>query len=389
MPGALHGVRVIEIGGLGPAPFAAMMLADHGADVLRVERPSKALGSAPSGIGDSREGLSDFDTLNRGRGCVTIDLQHERGLNLLLDLSRTADVLIEGFRPGVTERLGFGPEVVAAINPRLVYGRMTGWGQTGPLAQRAGHDINYISLAGAQAHIGRAGAPPTPPLNLVGDFGGGGMLLAFGICAALLSRASSGLGQVVDAAMIDGSALLMAPLFGASQTGFWNAERGTNFLDSGAPFYDCYECSDGAWISVGALEPKFFAALCEELGLDGSWAERQYDRECWPELRQLLTDSFSSATRDHWAQRFESVDACVSPVLTMAEVGSHGHNRARQVMTQVGQSMQPSPAPRFSNTPAEAPTAAEMPGAHTRAHLLEWGIEPSRIDALTADGVVV
>ena len=301
MPGTLEGLRVIEIGGLGPAPFCAMMLADHGADVLRVERPNKTHTEGA----EVQDDLVGWDILSRGRLSAGIDLKHPDGRDLVRRLAAGADVFIEGFRPGVAERLGIGPDDLCGADPRLVYGRMTGWGRTGPLADRAGHDINYVSVAGAQAHIGRAGQPPTPPLNLVGDFGGGGMLLAFGICAALVHRGISGRGQVVDAAMVDGAALLMAPLFGAHDSGYWSDDRGTNLLDSGAPFYDCYECADGGWVSVGALEPQFFGALMTGLGLDGRPdLPAQNDQPRWPELRAAIAARFRERSRDDWADAF-------------------------------------------------------------------------------------
>lgn len=384
MSGVLEGIRVIEIGGLGPAPFAAMMLADHGAEVIRVDRPDKV----PDAVGGSRPGLSAFDILNRNRPSVAIDLKSREGVDLLLDLADTADVLIEGFRPGVVERLGFGPDIATERNPKLIYARMTGWGQTGPLAPRAGHDINYISVAGAQAHIGRVGQPPTPPLNLVGDFGGGGMMLAFGICAALVNRSMTGHGQVIDAAMIDGSALLMAPLIGAHESGFWSDERGTNMLDSGAPYYDCYQCADGAWISVGALEPQFFAALLSGLGLNADDVPAQHDASRADELRAIFADKFASQPRQRWIDRFADIDACVSPVLTMGEVSTHPHVAARQTMVTVDGATHPAPAPRFSRTPAPSPTTAPSPGADTASALQRWGISAERIDELMATGAI-
>ena len=287
MGGPLDGVKVVELAGIGPAPFAAMVLADLGADVLRIDRPKELRGEPRS---------NPYDVLNRNRSGVTVDLRSDGGVDAVRRLADTADVLVEGFRPGVAERLGLGPDELLGSNDRLVYGRMTGWGQSGPMAPRAGHDLTYLALSGGLAHIGRAGQPPTPPLNLVADFGGGGMLLATGILAALVERATSGRGQVVDAAMVDGAALLMAPLFGAWSSGFWNAERGTNLLDSGAPFYDVYECSDGGWLAVAALEPQFYALLLEGLGLaDDDSLPGQNDHTRWPELRAAIGGSDPTA----------------------------------------------------------------------------------------------
>lgn len=382
--GALAGVRVIELGALGPAPFCAMMLADHGAEVLRIERPNK---SSDPIIGTSAQ-FAAWDVLSRGRRSVGIDLKHPDGRDLVASLAADADVLIEGFRPGVAERLGLGPEDLRAANPRLVYGRMTGWGRRGPLAERAGHDINYLALAGVQAHIGRARQPPTPPLNLVGDFGGGGMLLAFGICAALVSRAATGEGQVVDAAMIDGASLLMAPLAGAHAMGFWSDERGTNLLDSGAPFYDCYECADGGHVSVGAIEAPFFAALLDGLGLDESWAAHQNDRDRWPALRSEVAERFLTRTRDEWAEHFAERDACVAPVLTMGEAPKHPHNAAWGGWIDVAGVPQPGPAPRFSATPAPTPSVPEAPAASTDAALAAWGLSEAELRALRDAGAI-
>lgn len=382
--GALAGLRVLEIGGLGPAPFCAMVLADHGADVLRVERPNKTHTEGA----EVHDDLVGWDILSRGRLSAGVDLKHPDGRALVSRLAADADVFVEGFRPGVAERLGIGPDELCAANALLVYGRMTGWGRTGPLADRAGHDINYVALAGAQAHIGRAGAPPTPPLNLVGDFGGGGMLLAFGICAALVQRSVSGRGQVVDAAMIDGAALLMAPLFGAHSSGYWSDERGTNLLDSGAPFYDCYECADGGFVSVGALEPQFFAALLDGLGIRPADAPDQNDRARWPELRALLADVFRRRPRDEWAAHFADRDACVAPVLTMGEAGDHEHHRARETFVEVAGVSQPAPAPRFSATPAPRPTPPQLAGANTTEVLGRWGVGADELATLRASGAI-
>lgn len=382
--GALAGVRVVEIGGLGPAPFCAMVLADHGADVLRVERPGKAqLDGA-----EVRDDLVAWDVLSRGRRSAAIDLRHPDGRDLVRRLASTADVFVEGFRPGVAERLGVGPDDLCERNPRLVYGRMTGWGRHGPLAARAGHDINYIGLAGPLAHIGRAGDAPAPPLNLVGDFGGGGLLLAFGICAALVERATSGEGQVVDAAMVDGAALLMAPLFGAHASGYWSDERGTNLLDGGAPFYDCYECADARHVSVGALEPKFFAALLDGLGLDAAELPDQHDRSRWPELRAAIGAAFATRPRDEWASRFGDVDACVAPVLTMGEAPGDRHLREWGTFVDVAGVAQPAPAPRFGRTPAATPTPPQVAGANTDDVLAGWGVDAAELGRLRDAGAI-
>ena len=384
MTGALDGIKVIEIGGIGPAPFCAMMLADHGADVLRIERPGKVHTEGA----EVHDDLVGWDILSRGRLSAGVDLKHPAGRELVLRLAADADVFLEGFRPGVAERLGIGPDDLLAANPRLIYGRMTGWGRTGPLADRAGHDVNYVALAGPLAHIGRAGQPPTPPLNLVGDFGGGGMLLAFGVCAALVRRATSGVGQVVDAAMIDGAALLMAPLFGAHDSGYWSDERGTNLLDSGAPFYDCYECADGRYVSVGALEPQFFAALVQGLDLDAAELPAQSDQGRWPELRAAIGARFLTRTRDEWADHFAPLDACVAPVLTMGEAPEHPHHLARGTFVDVAGVRQPRPAPEFSESPAPVPTAPQIAGANTDEVLKAWGVAATELDELRRAGAV-
>jgi len=382
--GALAGVKVVEIGGLGPAPFCAMMLADHGADVVRVERPNKVHTEGA----EVHDDLVGWDIMSRGRLSAGIDIKHDAGRDLVRRLAADADVFLEGFRPGVAERLGIGPDDLRRDHPELVYGRMTGWGRSGPLADRAGHDINYVALAGPLAHIGRVDQPPTPPLNLVGDFGGGGMLLAFGICAALVSRGVTGQGQVVDAAMIDGAALLLAPLFGAHDSGYWSDARGTNLLDSGAPFYDCYECVDGGFVSVGALEPKFYAALLDGLGLDDADLPDQNDQAGWPALRSAIGARFRTRTRDDWARHFADTDACVAPVLTMGEVPDHEHHVARNTFVEVAGVRQPAPAPRFGATPAPIPTAPQIAGANTDAVLERWGIGADERTALRDAGAI-
>ncbi|MEO7428666.1 MAG: CaiB/BaiF CoA-transferase family protein [Acidimicrobiales bacterium] len=376
--GPLAGLRVIEVAGIGPGPFCAMVLADLGADVVRIDRADAAEG----GAGDVR-----FDVLGRGRRSVAVDLKAPGGPEVVLRLAARSDALIEGFRPGVAERLGVGPAACLARNPRLVYGRMTGWGQDGPLAQSAGHDITYASVAGALAHIGRAGQPPTPPLNLVADFGGGGMLLALGLLAGMLHAQRAGAGQVVDAAMVDGTALLMAPFFGASAIGFWSDARGTNLLDSGAPFYDVYRCADGLEIAVGAIEPQFFAVLLDVLELDpASTPGQEADR--WPELRSALTAAFAGRTRRAWLERAAGRDACLAPVLTMRDAASHPHIVARQTILEIDGVPQPAPAPRFSATPTAVPRPGARPGEHTDEVLADAGFTPDEMAALRADGAI-
>lgn len=392
MTGPLAGIRVVELAALGPAPFAAMYLADLGADVVRIDRPRVDArypsGSAELGADGARSLRNPYDVLNRNRSGVGVDLRTPEGVELVFDLVERADVVIEGLRPGSVERLGLGPDVVLERNPRVVYGRMTGWGQSGPLAARAGHDINYAGLSGALAHIGRKGQPPTPPLNLVADFGGGGMLLVAGILAALVERSTSGRGQVVDAAMVDGAALLMAPLFGAWASGFWSAERGTNLLDSGAPFYDCYECADGGWVAVGALEPQFYAALVEGLGLSGEVdVSAQHDAAQWPELRRSFATAFARRPRDEWAEHFAQIDACVTPVLDMGEAPGHPHAQERGAFAQVDGVAQPGPAPRFDRTPPGAPSPS-IERADPHEVLGPWGVDAERVDALQAHGVL-
>ncbi|MCU7726150.1 CoA transferase [Actinoplanes sp. KI2] len=344
MSGPLDGVRVVELAGLAPAPFGCMVLADLGADVVQVDRPG-GTGIPPT-------------PMHRSRRTVTLDLKTEAGVSGLLRLAARADVLVEGYRPGIAERLGFGPATIEKINPRLVYARMTGWGQQGPLAERAGHDIDYIALAGALEPIGRAGQRPHAPLNLIGDFAGGGMLLAVGVLAALLERERSGRGQVVDAAMVDGSALLTAFLHGMIGAGLWSHGRGENTLDGGAPFYDTYETADGGFVAVGALEPAFYRALLDGLALAGEELPGQHDRAGWPVLRARFAAAFASRTRDEWAHRFAGSDACVVPVLAPGEAPDHPHNRARGTFVEVGGQTQPAPAPRFTRTPPQAPRAA-------------------------------
>jgi alpha-methylacyl-CoA racemase len=377
--GPLDGVRVVEIASLAPAPFGCMILSDLGADVLRVERPEACRPGAPAPV----------DPLTRGRRSIGLNLKDPAGIDLLLLLLESADVLVEGFRPGVAERLGFGPEVCEQRNPGLIFARMTGWGQEGPLAPTAGHDIDYIAVSGALHPIGRAGERPVPPLNLVGDFGGGGMLLAIGVLAALVERQRSGRGQVVDAAMVDGSALLTSFMYGLRARGAWRDERGVNLLDGGAPFYDTYATSDGRYVAVGALEPEFYAALLAGLGLTGAGLPAQLDVSGWPVLRARFAEVFAQRTRDEWAAVFEGTDACVAPVLSPAEACEHPHNLARKVFTDVGGLSQPAPAPRFRRTAAASPPRPPTrPGADTDAVLGELGLDQARIAELRSGGVV-
>lgn len=361
--GPLAGIRVLELASAAPAPFACMMLSDFGADVVTVDRPARP----------GRPPRRPVDPLLRGRRSVTADLKTPEGTALVRRLAATADVLVEGFRPGVMERLGLGPDAISVLNPGLIFARMTGYGQHGPLSARAGHDINYIAVAGALEPIGRAGQSPVPPLNLVGDFGGGGMLLTVGILAALHERARSGRGQVVDAAMVDGAALLTAFVHGVRAQGNWSDERGTNLLDGGAPFYDTYQTSDGGYMAVGALERRFYQQLLVGLGLDGDPdLPGQMDRDRWDELRARFAEVFAGATRQQWSQVFAELDACVSPVLAPAEVAEADHTKARAGFVEVDGISQPASAPRFSRTPAIAPTAPRIPGEDTEQVLAEW-----------------
>src|SRR4051812_16992197 len=374
--GPLHGVRVVEMGGIGPAPFAGMMLADMGADVLRLERP------------DARgPGAGRWNVLHRSRPSVAVDLKHPDGRELVLRLVERADALIEGFRPGVMERLGLGPDDALARRPQLVYGRMTGYGQSGPMSSVAGHDINYIALSGALGAMARQGERPLFPLNLVGDFGGGGLLLAFGIVCALQEAASSGVGQVVDAAMVEGAALLTTLMHGLRQAGQWTDEPGTNLLDSGAHFYEVYECGDGAFVAVGALEPQFYAELLRILDVSPDEFP-QWDRSRWPEFKARFAAIFRTRPRDEWAERFESAEACTTAVYGMFEAADHPHNQARGTFVEVDGIRQPAPAPRFSRTPPVAPRRPSEPGEDTRVALADWGFSTGEIEALVDTGAV-
>ena len=377
--GPLTGLRVLEFEAIGPGPFAGMMLADMGADVLLVDRPA-----------DPRMGLERarrHDTLLRGRRSVTLDLKTPGGVQAALQLADRADALIEGFRPGVMERLGLGPDVLLARNRKLVYGRMTGWGQTGPLANRAGHDINYIALSGVLNAIGRAGQAPVPPLNLVGDFGGGGMLLAFGIACGVIEARSSGRGQVVDAAMVDGASLLATMFAGFQAAGHWSERRGENILDSGAPWYDSYATSDGKYVAIGAIEAKFYVELLQRLGLADEALPKQHDRAGWPVLRERFAAVFASKTRDEWCVVFDGSDACFAPVLGFTEARAHPHHLERAASVTIDRVEQPAPAPRFDRTPGAVRGAPPERGEHGRAAVIDWGFDTEGIAQLAGLGL--
>ena len=374
MSGPLEGLKVLELAGIGPGPFACMLLADLGADVLRLERGDAEAAST-----------STHDLLNRSRPSVAIDLKSEAGRDLVLELSEQADVLIEGFRPGVAERLGLGPEDLGARNRRLVYGRMTGFGQSGPLAQRAGHDINFIAVSGALWPLGRVGERPVAPLNLVGDFGGGALYLAYGVLAAVLSARSTGEGQVVDASMVDGSSSMMAMTHGFLNAGYWHEERGVNILDSGAHFYDVYETSDHRFVAVGAIEARFYEQLVRGLGLIPTELPEQMDRSQWPEMKRRFAAIFATKSRDEWTSTFAEVDACVTPVLSPREAVHHPYNADRNVFSQLDE-VQPNPAPRFSRTPGSIRQPPRLAGSGTRDGLAQWGITDERFAELRSAG---
>lgn len=379
--GPLNGLRVIEMASIGPGPFCAMMLADMGAEVIRIDRPDL--------IGATTERDPRFEVLNRGRASVALDLKRPEAVKTVLKLVERADILVEGFRPDVMERLGLGPEVCERRNPRLVYGRMTGWGQTGPMAQAAGHDINYIALSGALHAIGRPGEPPVPPLNLVGDFGGGSMYLLFGLLAALWERQRSGRGQVVDAAILDGAVSLTGFVAGAFQRGDWTLNRGANSLDGGRPWYDSYECADGRFVSLGALEPKFYAELLEKLGLQAATLPDRDDQSGWPVLRARFAELFRLRTQAEWIELLEGSDACFAPVLDVMEAARHPQNIARGNHIEIAGVTQPAPAPRFSRSQPDTPGPAARAGAGTRAVLIAWGLAEAEVDRLIRDGVAV
>jgi len=378
--GPLQGYRVVELAGIGPGPMAAMLLADQGAEVLRIERLQ------PSGLGIEKP--ARFELLHRSRKAVAIDLKRPEGVALVLRLVAQADALIEGFRPGVTERLGLGPEICLKRNPRLVYGRMTGWGQTGPLAQAAGHDLNYIALTGALHAIGRPGTPPTPPLNLVADFGGGALYMAFGIVSALLEAERSGQGQVVDAAMIDGAASLMTMFHGLHEAGQFTTRRGANFLDGGAFFYEVYECADGKHVALAPIEDKFLAELYRLLEIDPASMPAKLDRARWPAVKAKLAALFKTRTRDEWCRLLEGSDACFAPVLSLEEAPRHPHHRARGTYVEVDGIVQPAPAPRFSRTPAATPVPPAPLGPESAASLCGWGLAEPEVAALKTAGIV-
>ena len=375
--GPLNGFKIIELAGIGPGPFCGMMLADMGAEVIRVERIAAAQATeAPK------------DVLTRNRRSIAVDLKNPKGVETVLRLVEGADGLIEGFRPGVTERLGLGPEQCQARNPRLVYGRMTGWGQEGPMAQAAGHDINYISLAGALHAIGRPGERPVPPLNLVGDFGGGGMLLAYGMVCGLLEVTKSNEGQVIDAAMVDGTAALMAMFYSMSASGAFDTQRGTNLLDGGAHFYDTYETADGEHVSIGSIEPQFYALLMEKAGLDAEYFQPQMNKGRWGELKAKLTEVFLTKTQAEWCDIMEGSDVCFAPVLNLINAATHPHNVARNSYQEVAGVLQQAPAPRFSRTPAAAIQAPRVPGEDSASVLADFGLTATEVAQLTEEEVV-
>jgi alpha-methylacyl-CoA racemase len=376
--GPLSGVRIVEFGGIGPGPMCAMLLADLGADVIRIDRPE------PHGLGTPRP--DRFNILKRSRPSVSIDLKQAEGINAALRLIDQADALVEGFRPGTMERIGLGPEVCFARNRKLVFGRMTGWGQDGPLAMAAGHDINYISLSGVLHSIGRKGQPPTPPLVLTGDFGGGALYLALGVLSAVIEARSSGLGQVVDASMVDGSASLMTDYYGRYAAGLHNDERGTNATDSGAFYFDAYRCADGKYISIAPVEPKFRAELMQKLGL--SDRKPSLDEIPNAQAREILQTVFSMRTRAAWCELLEGSDACFAPVLSLGEAPFHPHNVARRTFVEVDGIVQPAPAPRFSRTPSALPTKPDIPGQSTSVAMARWGFQPQEIETLTRTGVL-
>jgi len=378
--GPLHGFRIVEFAGIGPSPFAAMLLADLGAEVIRIDRLT------PSGLGIEKP--KQFDVLARGRASLAIDLKHPDGVGCALDLVAGADGLIEGFRPGVMERLGLGPDVCLSRNPRLVYGRVTGWGQHGPLANAAGHDLNYIAISGALHAIGRNGAPPTPPLNLVGDFGGGGLYLAFGLVCALLECQRSGRGQVVDAAMSDGAATLMSSIYGLFGAGLHGDARGDNLLDSGAPHYEVYACADGEYVAVAPIEPKFRDELLTRIGLDPREFPDLNDRAQWPAARRILADVFAGKTRAQWCALLEGSDACFAPVMSLKDAPRHPHNQARRTFVEVDGVTQPAPGPRFSRTRPATPRSARQCAAGAVELLTRWRIDSARAGALIAAGIV-
>ena len=376
--GPLKNVKIVEFAGIGPGPFCAMMLSDMGANIIRLDRK----GAEPRYFG------SKYHVLNRGRRSAGIDLKNEEGRKAAFRLIDQSDALLEGFRPGVMERLGFGPDICLERNPKLVYGRMTGWGQEGPLAQAAGHDINYIGINGALHSIGRRGEKPVPPLNLLGDFGGGGMLLAFGMVCALFEARQSGLGQVVDAAVVDGSAALMASTFGAWSSGTWKDERGVNRLDTGAHYYDTYETADAKYISIGSIEPQFYALMLEKAGIEDQFFHPQTDEDNWPQLKERLGEIFKTKTRDEWCEIMLGTDVCFAPVLSLEEAVSFPHNRERKIFVDMDGVIQPAPAPRFSRTSPEIQGPPAYPGEDTEQVLSDWGFSVDDIEGLRKAGAI-
>jgi alpha-methylacyl-CoA racemase len=386
--GPLQGVKIVELAGIGPGPYTCMLLADAGADVLRVDRATGRPAGTIEGAPPPKPAGPHWDLLNRSRRSVAVNLKDPLGVELVLDLVAGADALVEGWRPGVAERLGLGPDACLERNPRLVYGRMTGWGQDGPMAQQAGHDIDYIALSGALWSIGRAGERPVPPLNLVGDFGGGGMLLAFGLVAALVEAQRSGRGQVVDAAMVDGAASLTTMTHAFHQLGWWYEERGVNILDTGSHFYETYETADGKYFAIGAIEPQFYAELLKVLGLDPADLPPQQDRDQWPAMKERFAAIFKTATRDEWTERFAGSDACGAPVLSPWEAHLHPHNAARRTFVEVEGVVQPAPAPRFSRTPSSISRPPPVAGQDTDEALGAWGVDDERIASLRKAGAI-
>ncbi|WP_241248889.1 CaiB/BaiF CoA-transferase family protein [Rhodococcus sp. X156] len=380
MAGPLQGLKVLEIASLAPGPFAVTMLADMGAEVLRVDRATAVGGTAPAD--------PPLDPLGRGRRSVAVDLKDPAGVEVVLQLAAQADVLVEGFRPGVCERLGFGPEQCAERNPGLIFARLTGYGQDGPLSQAAGHDLTYLAYSGALHPIGPMDGPPVPPVNYVADFGGGAMMLVAGVLAALYERQSSGRGQVVDTAMSEGAAMLTSMLHGWQASGFWPTERGGAMLDGSAPFYRCYTCADGQFMAVGAIEPQFYDQLLTGLGLGAGDVADRNDPSSWPALTETFTTIFASRTREEWTKVFDGTDACVAPVLSPAEAVTHPHAVARGSFVQVAGMTQPGPAPRLTRTPSSVRSPAPHPGQHTRAALIDWGVGTDEVDALLAAGAV-
>lgn len=383
MSGPLSGLRVIEFVGLGPCPFAAMMLADMGADVIRIERPAKNGATNPYPILGTR-----FDVMARNRRSLALDLKQPQAVGLLLDLVARAEVLMEGFRPGVMERLGLGPDICMERNPRLVYTRVTGWGQHGPLNRAAGHDLNYLALSGLLPSMGRPGTTPPPPLNLIGDFGAGGMMSAFGIACGVMHARATGQGQVVDSAMLDGCNLLGAMIYGFHAMGHWSSERGRNWIDGGAPYYDTYACADDMLIAIGPIEPEFYRILCHLCGADDPIFEQINEVARWPEIKSKMIDLFLQKTREEWCELLEGTDACFAPVMSLNDAPNHPQNIARNNFIEISGVTQPAPAPRFQHTPGKVNLPPPQPGEHNMEILIEWGIDRVRVDNLIAAGVI-